>query len=60
MMNMLRDIGRLTGVSCFANERHQGVFVQCSRLVVRGLEYGRAAHGGFRGRDEGKVLARYS
>jgi hypothetical protein len=47
-----------TGVTSFAREGHQRMCVQHPGLVVGGFEDGGASHGGFRGGDEGEVLAR--
>jgi len=50
------EVGR-TGVSSFSGECHQCVLVQCSRLVVGGLENRCTSHGSFRGRNDGEVLS---
>ena len=49
--------GGCTGVARFADERHEGVFVQFARLVVVDFEDRGASHGGFGGDDDGAVFA---
>jgi hypothetical protein len=49
-----------TCIASLAGICHQRMLVERSRLVIRGLEDGWAAHGGFGGGDDGEVFPGYA